>query len=153
MIQEADIGVGPQTQGKIERWHQTLKNHILLENYFLPGDLENQIDDFIAYYNHQRYHESLKNLTPADVYFGRGHIILDGRILAVVTRADEFSTEHFAYLKRLGKAMPRLQNVYYLENVGQTGEGEFVQFPRSGIAPTDGIPIVDQTWQVLRTLF
>lgn len=66
----------PQTQGKIERWHQTLKNRILLENYFLPGDLENQIDAFIAYYNHQRYHESLKNLTPADVYFGRGQKIL-----------------------------------------------------------------------------
>ena len=66
----------PQTQGKIERWHQTLKNRILLENYFLPGDLENQIHAFIAYYNHQRYHESLKNLTPADVYFGRGQTIL-----------------------------------------------------------------------------
>ena len=26
----------PQTQGKIERWHQTLKNRVLLENYFLP---------------------------------------------------------------------------------------------------------------------
>ena len=34
----------PQTQGKIERWHQTLKNRILLENYYLPGDLERQID-------------------------------------------------------------------------------------------------------------
>jgi putative transposase len=66
----------PQTQGKIERWHQTLKNRILLENYFLPGDLEHQIDTFITYYNHQRYHESLKNLTPADVYFGRGQTIL-----------------------------------------------------------------------------
>src|SRR2546423_13951738 len=29
----------PMTQGKIERWHQTLKNRILLENYYLPGDL------------------------------------------------------------------------------------------------------------------
>ena len=39
----------PQTQGKIERWHQTLKNRILLENYFLPGDLEAQISDhFVA---------------------------------------------------------------------------------------------------------
>jgi len=66
----------PQTQGKIERWHQTLKNRILLENYFLPGDLEAQIDAFIGYYNHQRYHESLKNLTPADVYTGRGQTIL-----------------------------------------------------------------------------
>jgi len=69
----------PQTQGKIERWHQTLKNRILLENYFLPGDLEKQIETFVDHYNHQRYHESLKNLTPADVYFGRGQSILAKR--------------------------------------------------------------------------
>jgi len=66
----------PMTQGKIERWHQTLKNRILLENYYLPGDLEAEIDAFVADYNHLRYHESLGNLTPADVYFGRGHTIL-----------------------------------------------------------------------------
>jgi putative transposase len=66
----------PQTQGKIERWHQTLKNRILLENYFLPGDLETQIDAFVEHYNHRRYHESLDNLTPADVYFERGQTIL-----------------------------------------------------------------------------
>jgi transposase InsO family protein len=69
----------PQTQGKIERWHQTLKNRMLLENYFLPGDLEKQIELFVDHYNHQRYHESLKNLTPADVYFGRGQSILAKR--------------------------------------------------------------------------
>jgi putative transposase len=66
----------PMTQGKIERWHQTLKNRILLENYFLPGDLEAQIDAFVEHYNHRRYHESLNNLTPADVYSGRGEAIL-----------------------------------------------------------------------------
>lgn len=66
----------PQTQGKIERWHQTLKNRILLENYYLPGDLETQIAAFIDHYNHRRYHESLENLTPADVYFGQGQAIL-----------------------------------------------------------------------------
>lgn len=65
----------PQTQGKIERWHQTLKNRILLENYFLPGDLKGQIGKFISYYNHHRYHESINNLTPADVYFGRAQAI------------------------------------------------------------------------------
>jgi len=54
----------PQTQGKIERWHQTLKNRILLENYFLPGDLEVQIEAFVEHYNHRRYHESLDNVTP-----------------------------------------------------------------------------------------
>ncbi|SEP24533.1 Integrase core domain-containing protein, partial [Salinihabitans flavidus] len=51
----------PQTQGKIERWHQTMKNRVLLENYYLPGHLERQIGDFVDYYNNQRYHESLKN--------------------------------------------------------------------------------------------
>jgi putative transposase len=66
----------PQTQGKIERWHQTLKNRILLENYYLPGDLEAQIQAFVGHYNYRRYHESLSNLTPADVYFGRGQTIL-----------------------------------------------------------------------------
>jgi len=66
----------PQTQGKIERWHQTLKNRILLENYYLTGDLEAEIAAFVADYNHRRYHESLGNLTPADVYFGRGQTIL-----------------------------------------------------------------------------
>jgi transposase InsO family protein len=67
----------PKTQGKIERWHRTLKNRILLENYYyLPGDLEAQIARFVQHYNHRRYHESLRNLTPADVYFGRGQTIL-----------------------------------------------------------------------------
>ena len=69
----------PQTQGKIERWHQTLKNRILLENYFLPGDLEARIEAFVEHYNHQRYHESLANVTPADVYFGRAKAIIKQR--------------------------------------------------------------------------
>src|SRR6476646_6363686 len=69
----------PMTQGKIERWHQTLKNRILLENYFLPGELETQITTFVDDYNHRRYHESIDNLTPADVYFGRGPTILAER--------------------------------------------------------------------------
>ena len=65
----------PQTQGKIERWHQTLKIRILLENYFLPGDLEAQIEAFVEHYNHQRYHESLNN----DAYFGRTPAIIKRR--------------------------------------------------------------------------
>ena len=69
----------PQTQGKIERWHQTLKNRVLLENYFLPGDLEQQINAFVDHYNNHRFHESLGNLTPADVYYGRGAQILKMR--------------------------------------------------------------------------
>jgi transposase InsO family protein len=53
----------PQTQGKIERWHQTLKNRILLENYYLPGDLEGQIEAFVGHYNYRRCHESLTRIS------------------------------------------------------------------------------------------
>ena len=56
-----------------------MKNQILLENYFLPGDLERQIGAFVTYYNNHRYHESLGNLTPADVYFGRDQAIINRR--------------------------------------------------------------------------
>jgi transposase InsO family protein len=69
----------PQTQGKIERWHQTMKNRVLLENYYLPGALEQAVEAFVEHYNHSRYHESLGNVTPADVYFGRDGAILSER--------------------------------------------------------------------------
>src|SRR5512133_3582951 len=69
----------PMTQGKIERYHRSMKNRILLDNYYLPGQLERSIEEFVRYYNNCRYHESLDNLTPADVYFGRGQAILERR--------------------------------------------------------------------------
>lgn len=69
----------PMTQGKIERWHLSLKSRILLENYYLPGGPEHAIAGFVDHYNHRRYHESLDNLTPSDVYFGRGAQILKQR--------------------------------------------------------------------------
>jgi hypothetical protein len=56
-----------------------LKNRILLENYFLAGDLEAQVEAFVDHYNHQRYHESINNVTPADVDFGRDKAILKQR--------------------------------------------------------------------------
>ena len=51
-------------------------NHLLLENYYLPGQFEQSIGEFVEYYNNCRYHESLDKLTRADVYFGRGPAIL-----------------------------------------------------------------------------
>jgi putative transposase len=69
----------PQTQGKIERYHRTMKNVVKLDNYYCPEELENAITIFVNRYNNERYHESLQNLTPADVYFGRGDAILNER--------------------------------------------------------------------------
>jgi putative transposase len=69
----------PMTQGKIERYHRSMKNIVNLQNYFLPTELETEIARFVNYYNYQRYHESLDNLTPADVYLGRAKEVLTKR--------------------------------------------------------------------------
>jgi hypothetical protein len=69
----------PMTQRKIERYHRSMKNQILLENYYLPSQLEERLAEFVDYYNRRRYHESLNNLPPADVFFGRGQTILTRR--------------------------------------------------------------------------
>ena len=61
----------PQIQGKIERYHGTMKNVVKLGNYFFPDELRSKLAEFVDYYNNQRYHEALGNVTPADVYFGR----------------------------------------------------------------------------------
>lgn len=61
----------PQTQGKIERYHRSMKIVLLQDNHFSPEDLEKSISNWVNYYNNERYHESLNNLTPADVFFGR----------------------------------------------------------------------------------
>lgn len=66
----------PQTQGKIERYHRSMKNIIKLDNYYIPEQLDRRLKQFVDYYNNHRYHESLKNLKPADVYFGRDQRIL-----------------------------------------------------------------------------
>jgi transposase InsO family protein len=56
------------TQGKIQPYHHSMKNLLLLEHYYLPGELETRISEWVNHYNHHRYHESLDNLTPADVF-------------------------------------------------------------------------------------
>jgi len=71
----------PQTQGKIERYHRTMKNVVKLQNYYLSEELEREIARFVDYYNNERVHESLDNVTPADVYLGRHRKILEARQL------------------------------------------------------------------------
>jgi len=69
----------PMTQGKIERYHRSMKNLILLDHYYTPTDLTERIREWVDYYNHQRYHEAIDNLTPADKYDGRDQMILERR--------------------------------------------------------------------------
>jgi transposase InsO family protein len=71
----------PMTQGKIERYHRTMKNVVTLQNYHVPWELEKELERFVHYYNHERYHEALGNLTPADVYHGRDREIVTAREL------------------------------------------------------------------------
>jgi putative transposase len=66
----------PKPRARSSAGTRPWKNRILLENYFLPGDLEAHIETFVEHYNHQRYHESLANVTPADAYFGRAPAII-----------------------------------------------------------------------------
>jgi transposase InsO family protein len=90
----------PQTQGKIERYHRTMKNVVKLEHYHFPWELEAALRNFVAYYNNQRYHESLDNVTPADVYFGRQVAVLSERAkikrLTMQQRKKEYLAERAA---------------------------------------------------------
>ena len=66
----------PQTNGKLERYHQSIKREVNQVPYELPGQLERAIADFVDYYNYRRYHKALGNITPADVLYGRREQIL-----------------------------------------------------------------------------
>jgi len=91
----------PMTQGKIERWHRTMKNQIKLQNYHFPGELEQEIKAFVDHYNHQRVHESLDNLTPADVYHGRAK--------EVMTLRDELKEQTLRQRRRENLGLPPLE--------------------------------------------
>ena len=67
------------TQGKIERYHRSMKNIILLDHYYTPSELEERIREWVDYYNNHRYHEAINNVTPADKYSGRDQQILQKR--------------------------------------------------------------------------
>jgi transposase InsO family protein len=88
----------PMTQGKIERYHRTMKNVVLLNNYWLPGELEREIERFVRYYNHERVHESLQNLTPADVYLGR--------VRAIRTARERLKEQTLRRRQRINRGLP-----------------------------------------------
>ncbi len=93
----------PMTQGKIERYHRSLKNEVLLQHYYLPEELEREIARFVEYYNNQRYHESLNNLTPADVYYGRAR--------EVETRRERIKRETLQQRRRYSRVLTHKTNI------------------------------------------
>ena len=92
----------PQTNGKIERYHRTIKGEINLVPCEMPSELRQAIEAFVEYYNHQRYHEALENVAPADVYFGRKDGILVRRKEAK-QRTLQARHEHNRKLRELDK--------------------------------------------------
>ncbi len=87
------------TQGKIERYHRSMKNIVKLEPYYSPWDLERAVARFVEYYNHRRLHEALDNVTPADVY--------DGRRPAILARREQIKRRTLAQRKRENLCTPR----------------------------------------------
>ena len=69
----------PQTNGKIERYHRSIKGALSLLPYEMPDELKKAITDFVDYYNYRRYHKALGNVTPADVLYDRRNEILKRR--------------------------------------------------------------------------
>ena len=61
----------PQTQGKIERYHRTMKNVVKLDHYYPPRELKEATSRFMTHYNNERLHEFLDNITPKNAYYGR----------------------------------------------------------------------------------
>lgn len=100
----------PQTQGKLERFHETLKARLNLLVYTSPGRLRAAMAAFIDFYNHRRYHEGLDNVTPADVYYGRREAILarrKERQAATLARRRAYNRARPAQLTR-GESSPPL---------------------------------------------
>ena len=90
----------PQTVGKLERLHRTMKEVVNLHVYDSPWDLARAIDSFYRFYNYERYHESLGNVTPADVYFGRAEEVLAKRKVKKARTMKERRRRYEGWKKR-----------------------------------------------------
>ena len=87
----------PQTNGKLERYHQSIKKEVNQLLYEAPSQLEEAIADFVDYYNYRRYHKALGNVTPADVLYGRREQILKRRKevqIQTIKRRRDYNRNH-----------------------------------------------------------
>lgn len=91
----------PQTNGKLERYHQSIKQEVNQIPYEMPADLEQAIANFVNYYNYRRYHKALSNVTPDDVLQGRRDSILARRkeVKAQTLRRRQVHNQHIRELR------------------------------------------------------
>ena len=97
----------PQTNGKLERYHRTLKDDINQVPYEVVEDLEAAIRDFVEFYNYRRYHQALRVVTPADV--------LEGRLEAILAQRKEVQRETFDRRRRVqsgGQRNPQTRSFF-----------------------------------------
>ena len=97
----------PQTNGKIERYHQSIKREVNQVPYEVPRNLETAISDFVSYYNNRRYHKALGNVTPADVLHGRREQILQER-KEVQTQTLQRRKQYNQQIRELAKSADSL---------------------------------------------
>ena len=93
----------PQTNGKVERYQQSLKREVNQLPYEFPSQLELAIIEFVDYYNYRRYHKALSNVTPADVLYGKKEEILKRRKkmqIQTINRCKDYNRD----LRRLANA-------------------------------------------------
>ena len=102
----------PQTNGKVERYQQTLKGEINQLPCEMPSEFQGAIDRFVSYYNHERYHEALGNVTPVDVYYGRKDAILTRR-KETKRRTLQARKEYNRKLRELDKGSSNSKSVHY----------------------------------------
>lgn len=91
-----------------------MKNVVKLQHYYSPSELESAISEWVEYYNNQCYHESLDNITPADVYFGR-----DKEVIKKRNRIKEktLALRHRQHLQRIGVYSDQLGGKSPLDSV------------------------------------
>lgn len=94
----------PQTKGKIERYHRSLKGEISQLPYDMPGELRAAIRAFVQYYNYRRYHEGLGNVTPYDVYSGK-HLEITGTRKEAKSRTLEERRGYNRTVRNIGESL------------------------------------------------
>jgi transposase InsO family protein len=133
----------PQTLGKVERLHQTLKRHLQRQ---APAPtleaLQEQLDAFARYYNHMRPHRALSGRTPLQAYSARLKARPAGARGGTYFRVREDRVD------KAGKVSLRYNSRLYKIGIGRAYKGRVIKLL---IADRD-IRVIDSNGELLREL-